>query len=461
MTATGSKDGSRFGGASVLVYSTLVFLLLATGTLAVEPSSTDHLIQSLQVRVRMFPQDPVSYDGLGAAYIQKGRETGDASYYELAKQALAKSLEHESGGPAAASATAHMAVVYMAEHRFEDALAWAENALALGSGDLAPWAIVVDALTDMGEYDKALAYGARLESPADPRDPRRKLDYERDSRLSYLKFITGDTQHAVELMQAAITAALKSRMPRENIAWSEYQLGEEYSKTGDLKNAEAAYQAALAAYPGYYRALAGLAAIREAEQRYREAVELYQRAIAVIPYPIYVAALGDDDVKLGHPEEAQREYDLVEFIGRLSEINKVLYNRELALFYADHDIKLAEALALAQKELEVRRDVYTWDTLAWALYKNDRAEEARDAMTRALGPGTIDPQLFFHAGMIYARLGKTDKAGKYLDRALSINPHFHVTYADTAERTLEGLRGRQTAKSDHSKPGRRRAEANE
>lgn len=445
MTAIRSKHGSRLTVAKVLACSALALVLPATRTLAVGPPSTDHLIQSLQVRVRMFPQDPANYDGLGAAYIQKGRETGDASYYELAKQALAKSLELDSGAPAAASATTHMALVHMTEHRFDDALTWAENALALGSGDLSPWAIVVDALTDMGEYDKALAYCARLESPADPMDPRRRLDYERDSRLSYLKFISGDSKPAVELMRKAIRIAVASRMPRENIAWSEYQLGDEYLKTGDLKNAEASYQAALAAYPGYYRTLAGLAAVRESEERFSEAIDLYQRAIAVVPYPVYVAALGDDELKVGRPHDAKHEFDLVEFIGRLSEINKVLYNRELALFYADHDIKLKEALALAEKELEVRRDVYTWDTLAWALYKNGRAEEARDVMTRALGQGTIDPQFYFHAGMIYARLGKADQARRYLDRALTINPHFHVVYAETAQRTRAELRRSQTA----------------
>ena len=65
--------------------------------------------------------------------------------------------------------------------------------------------------------------------------------------------------------------------------------------------------------------------------------------------------------------------------GCLGNINQVLHNRDLALFYADHDMKLAEALDLAQKELEVRHDIYTWDALAWALYKNGKLTEAAKA----------------------------------------------------------------------------------
>ncbi len=430
---------------NVLRILTPLLLLFGAVGLPGLQSPTDHLIESLQLRARMHPEDAATYDALGAAYIQKGRETGDAAEYELAKQALSKSLELESDDPAAASATAHMALVYMSEHRFQEALTWAQKALALGSGDLSPWAIVVDTLTDMGEYEKALTYCSRLADPTDPHDPRRPLAYERNSRLSYLRFISGDAQGATELMRAAVGAAVESRMPRENIAWSQYQLGEEYYKIGDLKNAEAAYQDALAAYPGYYRATAGLAAVREAQGRFPEAIELYKRAVAVIPYPIYVAALGDVYKKVGRPEEAESEFDLVEFIGRLSEINKVLYNRELALFYADHDVKLKEALELARRELEVRRDVYTWDTLAWALYKNGQAQEGREAIAKALGPGTKDAMLFFHAGMIYDRLGDADKARAYLDRALATNPHFHIFYAQVAERELGRLGKRQTA----------------
>src|SRR5437762_3302215 len=146
------------------------FCLLTSVLLPGQENATDRLIRSLQLRVKMYAQDAAGYDNLGAAYIQKGREAGDAAYYELAQQALNKSLDLLSDDPAAASATTHMAVVYMAEHRFDDALTWAQNALALGSGDLTPWAIVVDALTDLGEYDKALAYCSRLEKGSGPED---------------------------------------------------------------------------------------------------------------------------------------------------------------------------------------------------------------------------------------------------------------------------------------------------
>jgi tetratricopeptide (TPR) repeat protein len=145
--------------------------------------------------------------------------------------------------------------------------------------------------------------------------------------------------------------------------------------------------------------------------------------------------------RAGNLAEAKKQYQLVEYIGMLGHINQVLHNRDLALFYADHDIKLDESLALAQKEFEVRHDIYTWDALAWALYKSGKYQEASDAINNALRPGTRDALLFFHAGMIASRLGQTTQAKARLQEALEINPQFHVIYAAAARQQLQILQG--------------------
>ncbi len=434
------------------VFGILIISCLAmTADLSAQQNATDRMISSYQSRVSMFGKDYSNYDKLGAAYIQKGRETGDVTYYDLAEKALSKSLDMVSDEMAAAGPKMHMAVVCMAEHRFEDALNWAQSALAVGSGDLSAWAIVGDALADTGEYDKAGVAYSNLRDPLNPEDPRSPLSYERESRASYLRFVLGDPQGAIQLMRSAINKAFPAHMPGENTAWSQFQLGEEYFQVGDLSNAEKAFQDALQAYPGYYRARAGLAKVRVAQGRYAEAIDLYQKAIAVIPFPEYAAALGDVYKKTNRPAEAKKLYSLVEFIGYLNAINKTLYNRELALFYADHDTKLKEALDLAEKELEVRRDIYTWDVVAWARHKNGKFQESADAMTKALRLGTKDAMLFFHAGMIYHRLGDEERAKDYFRRALATNPHFHIFYADEAERTLRELEGQQKAEGSQQK----------
>jgi tetratricopeptide (TPR) repeat protein len=398
------------------------------------PTVTNHLIHAAQVTVAQNPKDAAAYAGLGAAYFQRARETGDASDYQLAEESLKKSLDLNSADFSADTALGTMAEICMGEHRFADALGFAQKALSLETGDLSPFAIVGDAYADMGEYDKAaLAY-----SKLTPRDmtlsPR--AAYARDSRLSYLRFIAGDTESAIRLMKGAVTEGIEAQLQGENLAWLYYELGEFYTQAGDAASADAAYLAALNTHPGDYRALASLARLRANNGRYAEAIALYQKAIDVVPMPMFIAELGDLYAKSGNQSEAQKQYALVEYIGLLGHINQVLHNRDLALFYTDHDMKLAEALDLAQKELEVRRDVYTWDALAWTLYKNGKLAEAAKASQKAMQFGTRDALLHFHAGMISDAIGHREQARGELEKALQINPHFHLIYANMARQTL-------------------------
>jgi tetratricopeptide (TPR) repeat protein len=263
--------------------------------------------------------------------------------------------------------------------------------------------------------------------------------YARDSRLSFLKFIAGDTSAATSLMKTAVTEGIEAHLPSENLAWLYYELGEYETQAGAAAAADAAYLAALNTHPGDYRALAALGKLRANNGRYAEAIVLYQKAIAVVPMPIFIAELGDLYARSGNQAEAKKQYALVEYIGLLGHINQVLHNRDLALFYADHDMKLAEALDLAQKEFEVRHDVYTWDALAWALYKNGKLAEAAKASEKAMQFGTRDPLLLFHAGMIAEAMGNREQARSELKEALQINPHFHLVYANAAQQRLASL----------------------
>ena len=429
-----------------------VFVPVPENLLTPRPTSSEQLLHSAQAAVARSPKDAAAYAGLGAAYFQRARETGDVSDYDLAEQSLKKALDVSSDDFASEAALETLAEVCMGEHRFTDALTYAQKALSLGTGELSPFAIVGDAHADMGDYDKAaVAYG-RLT----PRDMTlsARAAYARDSRVAYLKFVSGDTSGAIALMKTAVAEGTEAQLPGENLAWLNYELGEFESQAGDQSEADAAYLAALNIHPGDYRALAGLGKLRANAGRYQEAIVLYQKAIAIVPMPIFVAELGDLYAKQGNTTEAHKQFALVEYIGLLGKINQVLHNRDLAIFYADHDTKLAEGLELARKELEVRRDVYTWDALAWALYKNGKLNEAAEASHKALQFGTRDALLLFHAGMIAEAQGQPALARTELKEALKINPHFHTIYAEAAEQELAALETLSKSKEGSDNHGR-------
>jgi tetratricopeptide (TPR) repeat protein len=403
------------------------------------PSETDQRIRTLQDHIKQAPGDFAGYDGLGFAFFQKARETGDIAYYDLAEQTLNQALALTPQDFRAADPFLHMALVYMGEHRFSDALRYAQKAIGTGSGNLSAFAIEGDAYTDMGDYEEAAAAYNAAQSLGRATSSPLAVAYTNDSRMAYLRFLHGDSAAAIRMMKSAIAAALQINIPRENLAWLYFELGERYFQTGDLGNADLSYRSGIVADANHYRSIAGLAKVRAAQGRLEESIQLYQRSIAIIPFPAYVAELGDVYQQAGRTKEAQQQYDLVEYIGHLGKLNQVLANRELALFYADRGIKLAKALELARNELEVRHDIYTWDTLAWVLYRNGLYQEAAEPIEKALALDTNDSLLLFHAGMIYHSLGKDSDAGDFLSRALKTNPHFQVLQAQVASRTLEQI----------------------
>jgi tetratricopeptide (TPR) repeat protein len=412
-----------------------------TRTKATAPSiaETDRLVLELQERIRKAPKEFARYDDLGAAYYQKARESGDIEYYNLAEQTLKQSLELAPADFSSADPLVHISLVYMGQHRFNDALEAAQRAIALGSGNLAAFAVEGDAFTDMGDYDQGLAAYETVQKLGSATVSSLRLSYMLDSRLAYIRFLHGDSTNAIRLMNTAVEAALQTRQPKENLAWLYFELGERYFQAGDLVSAGLAYSSGVESDSNHYRSLAGLAKVRAAEGKLEESARLYQRSVEIIPFPVYLAELADVYRKMGRVQAAAEQDDLVEYIGHLGQLNQVLANRELALFYADRGIKLPEALTLAQNELKIRRDVYTWDTLAWVLYKNHRYDEASAAIQKSLSLNTADSLLLFHAGMIKCSLAQYSQAKELLGRALHLNPRFHVFYADLAKQTLTEL----------------------
>lgn len=398
-------------------------------------SQTDQRIAFYQSKLRSDPDFYMNYNRLASAYLQKARESGDLSYFNLAEKALTKSLELESQEGDASVTYQEISAVHFSEHRFAEAAAEARKALEIEPEDLSTYAYLGDALIESGDYAGADAAYAKLTPPDDDR-PHHQLEYLQTTRLAAATWMKGKAAESIAWLQRAVDIAVKIHLPAENIAWTHFMMAEEYFQCGDLQSAENHARASLAAYPGYHRALAETGRIYAARGDFEQAASFYKKAVDVVPFPAYASALVDIYRAAGNAAEEQHARQLVEFIGHLGQVNGQVYDRDLAMFYADHDQQLATALVLAKKELEVRHDIYTWDCLAWVLLKNGKPVEAQTAMKNALVLGTRDSMLFYHAGMIENALGHKEASEIYLRSALAANPKFHVFYADAARHLL-------------------------
>ncbi|MEJ7848039.1 MAG: tetratricopeptide repeat protein [Pyrinomonadaceae bacterium] len=396
-----------------------------------QATMSDQNILSAQGAIQKRPDSERGYNLLASAFMQKARETGDFSFNARAEESLKHSFRV---GPDNYDGIKLQAALLLNYHRFSEALEMTKRAQAVNPRDHDVYGAMVDAYVELGEYELAVDAAQKM---VDLRP-----DTSSYSRISYLRTLHGDTKGAIDAMKMAAGSA--SAGNPESIAWTRVHLGDELMHDGKLAEAEREYDHALHAFPDFHLALAAKARARYAHGDLENAVSFYKRASERVPLPEYIAPLGDLYAKMGRADEAKRQYEQVEFIEKLG-ANSGTYSRQLALFWADHDIRLDEALAAAERERTLRNDIYSADVLAWCLYKKGRVEEAKAAIGDAMRLGTQDPRLFYHAGMIMIAAGDNQKGTNYLKKALAINPSFDILQADIAKEKLNSLSGKQLA----------------
>ncbi|MBA3439030.1 MAG: tetratricopeptide repeat protein [Pyrinomonadaceae bacterium] len=390
------------------------------------PTPADRRIQAAERMIEQAGAKPGGYNLLCDAFTQKARETGDFSFNTRAEAALKRSFEIAPNNYDALKLQAKLLLTF---HHFSEALETARRAQSLQPRDHDNYGALTDALVELGRYEEAVETA------------QQKVDLRPDTaayaRVSYLRALHGDTEGAIEAMQVAAKAA--SPRDPESVAWCRVQLGEELMNAGRAAEAEREIDKALIVFPDYYAALAAKARARLTAGDTASAIELYKRAQERVPLPETAIALGDLYTKLGQDSEAKRQYELVEFIERSGSAGSGTYSRQIAHFWADHDMKLDDALNIARRERAMRADIFTCDTLAWSLFKKGEFAEARKAIEEALRLGTRNAQIHYHAGMIYNALGDRRQGAKYLKLALDINPSFDVLQAEVARRTLDNI----------------------
>ncbi|MGI9088354.1 MAG: tetratricopeptide repeat protein [Chthoniobacterales bacterium] len=399
-----------------------------------DEGATQAAIHFYRARVERDPEDTRAQNALVENYLQEVRESGNEDYLPRALAAAHASVdavvpERNVGG---LTALAHGE---FSNHDFAAARDHAMTLITINPGKGEPFEILGDAQLELGDYDAATKAFAEMErlSPDDSGT---------HTRLARAAFLHGKADEASAHLSKALELLLgEPDPPREAIAWCRWQLGEIAFSVGDDKKAERFYREALTTSPTSFRALTALGRLSAGRGNSSEAITLYEQAVRIAPDVNSMAALGDLYTQAGRAADAAVRFELVEQLGEHSrKVHNSPFNRNLALFYADHDLKAEEAYTLAQGEYSAgRHDVYGADALAWTAFKAGRIAEAQSAMKDALRLGTQDARLFYHAGMIARAAGENAAAREFLQHALELNPHFDPLQSKLARETLEGL----------------------
>jgi tetratricopeptide (TPR) repeat protein len=250
------------------------------------------------------------------------------------------------------------------------------------------------------------------------------------SRLSYLQWLRGDTQAALESIRLAIDAA-GDASDKEPRAWALVQAAQLFWHRGDYEGADAGYRQALEVWSNYAPALIGRGRVALAQGDPVRAARWFQLALDASPTAEAAWLLGVAQQLAGNASASALA------VKRSYEEGQRADQRALAMIYASEGVEPEEAVRLARAEKAQRGDIYTDDALGWALFRAGRVQEAKQSAVLARRLGTKDARLLFHQGAIELAAGDAITGRKLIAEALDLNPKFDPLEAEQAQYLLE------------------------
>jgi tetratricopeptide (TPR) repeat protein len=386
------------------------------GAAALIAASTAQIDQAAAVwsaNLAREPRDFLSATTLASLYYSRGRLSGDLADEQRALQFAQTAVAiapTEPGGRAMEAA-----ILYYL-HDFAGAQAKAATLYRDDPSQLGALATMADATLEMGDiaaaradYDKlgGLAKGTAV-----------------DIRLARLAFVTGHADEALSLAVRSRDEATSDVAAggSADLGFYDYAVGEYARTAGDVTTARAAFEAALAVRSSDLGALLGLARIDAFEGHTAEAILDLSKAVAIAPQPEAVGLLGDLLAGAGDGAAAAKQFATVRFIEKLGQVQSTVYDRVILRFELDHGGASDALLAAAKASVATRPDYTGYDTVAWALYRLGRYDEAADQIALASANGAADARLIFHRGAIEVGQGRTDAGRADLQRALAMGP---------------------------------------
>ena len=366
----------------------------ALGMPGAPPSSPEGLrerIADMESRLRERPHDTGAAVLLADALLRQGRVTGDGRPAARAAGIVEAALGDD---PSAYDPLRMLGAIYLSQHRFRDALEIGHRARRLRPHDAWNYGVVADALIELGDYDKAFE---TIDTMAAMRPNAAAY-----ARVSYARELRGDLDGAIDAMRMAANA-VGARDP-EAQAWHASQLGELYLRTARLDDAEREFRRASFSFPDYLLAMVGLGKVAAARGERASALDIYLQQFKRSPTLDLAARIGDIYLEDGNTAQAERYFQLAEDLA-----GPAIAQTEstLALFLAEHNRRLPEAVRIAEAVSAARRDIFTEDALAWAYFKMGRLKDAFIASQRALRTGTRDAEILRHAEAIRGAYERT------------------------------------------------------
>lgn len=366
-------------------------------------SQLDKVIQNYQVHLKQNQDDFDQWEKLSWAYVDKARADFDPGFYKLAEQVVV--CMNKQQPETLATMLVHGHILHNL-HQFKEAEVYARQ-LVKRRGYWYDYGLLGDVLMEQGELESAiLAYQQMMDQ---------NPGSQAYNRAAYVRWLKGDVDGAIELLQLSA----KSPVGRNNIngLWAMTRLAEYEFQSGNIGISLRHLSAVLKRQPKHAPALLLQGRINMAQGNINSAIGLLTQALQLNPLPEYRWALIE---ALSEQDDIDKQKQRDELQQQLMQAGATEDRRTYALYLASTGIDDVLAVSLAEQELQIRHDVITLDTYAWALRSNHQLKEAKKYSNKALNEGTQSARLFYHAGVIAKENGLLEEALPLLKQAKAL-----------------------------------------
>lgn len=457
LTAEGNEVGARRLIEEVLANDAgNVEALKQTARWQIDSDQAQEAINSLRAALDSAPQDSEAMTLLAEAYERNGER-------ELSRDLLALAVEASNSAP-------EQSLRYARVLRGNDQSAAAEevliNSLRLTPNDLRLLSSLGELYVDTDDIPRAEQVEATLrrfgtEEATNLANALRvtilSSQDNTDEVLSFLDQLGGgdtdpsaiaitrarthladnDSDKALSVLRDAV-----AEMPdNPNLAFA---LGTMYNATGQLEEAEEQYRALLGQYPQAEQVRLALIRALNAQGEFDDAVTVLDEGLEVTPdAPNLLWAQAS-------VKERNQDYEgAIEIYEKLYAANTssaVLANNLASLLstYRDDEASFERAVTVSRRLRNVEVPAFQ-DTYGWIAYRQGDYEEALRNLEPAAAGLPNDPLVQFHLGMTYSALGQKDVAISVLRRAIEIaGPADTREQFQTAREEIEKLQSQNT-----------------
>ncbi len=217
----------------------------------------------------------------GVALLELARQTAQPDSYAAALTMADDALR---ANPSSVDARVLRAAALSSDHRFDEALADAALALDADPDNFQAHAVAGDALLELGRYPESALHLDTLaaDQPQAPAVLARQAEFAWD---------TGDSLSALSYGKQALARANEAALSPGELSFYAIRLARFHLDTGDVEAASALAHAALDIAPDIPAVHSTLGFVYQTEGDTLEAIEAFERSVAIVPLREALTAL--------------------------------------------------------------------------------------------------------------------------------------------------------------------------